>query len=347
MVSSKTCRTLFLLFVPIIVAEFLTGSTPLPTLLSPLTLPTLLGLYGVGALLVREVTVVWKKGWPTVLALGCAYGVVEEGLDVKSWFNPHWGALGILGTYGRLFGINWVWAIELTLFHSIFSITIPIVLATLLFPASASSRWLPGGRLPLVILILMADVLFGFAFFPYTPPPVQYLVAVSSVVALVWIAHRLPPTVSAPGDASQLKGRVLVAVGLVSTTVFFILFWVLPNLPVPPAIDVVLALVLCWSLGRFLIRNRFSERQVFALVCGALGFLIAIAVLSLDLLAGPPFVGMALVLSLSAVRRRLRDRQLPAPGLERSPASAGGLQLDYDETRRPWPPQDTSSPTSS
>jgi hypothetical protein len=312
LVFSKKSRTLFLLFVPIVIAEFLTGSTPLPALLSPLTLPTLLGLYGAGALLVREVTVVWKKGWPTILALGCAYGVVEEGLDVKSWFNPHWGALGILGTYGRVFGINWVWAVELTLFHSIFSIAIPILLATLLFPASAGSRWLPGRRLPLVILVFVADVLFGFAFFPYSPPPVQYLVAASSVVILVWLAHMLPRALSPAGEFCQLKERVLVAIGLFSTTTFFVLFWVLPNLPVPPVIDILLVAVLGWSVRRFLIRNRLSERQVFALICGALGFLIGVAILSLDFLAGAPFVGIALAVSLFAVRRRLQDRPLSA-----------------------------------
>jgi hypothetical protein len=320
LVSSKTSRTLFLLFVPIVIAEFLTGSTPLPALLSPLTLPTLLGLYGAGALLVREITTVWKKGWPTILALGCAYGVVEEGLDVKSWFNPYWGALGVLGSYGRLFGVNWVWAVELTIFHSIFSITIPIVLATLLFPESAGSRWLPGRRLPLVMLVFIADVLFGFAFFPYSPQPVQYLVAGSCVVALVWIAHGLPRSLSRAGETIQMKERVLAGVGLVSTTTFFILFWVLPNLPVPPVLDGLLAMILAWSLGRFLVRNRLSERQIFALICGALGFLIAIAILSLDLLGGQPFVGIALAVSLFAVRGRPQPRPLPAPGQELTPA---------------------------
>ena len=319
MVSSRTSATLFLVLFPIVIAEFLTGSTPLPALLSPLTLPTLIGLYGAGALLVREATVAWKKGWPTVLALGCAYGIVEEGLDVKSWFNPHWAALGVLGTYGRLLGVNWVWAVELTLFHSVFSITIPIVMVTVLFPDSAGSRWLRGGRLPLVTGVFVADVLFGFAFFPYSPPAIQYLLALSSAVALVWVAHRLPSSLSPAAGLSRTKERVLAAIGFASTTTFFVIFWVVPNLPVPPGVDVLLAAALGWSLGRFLIRNRLAERQAFALICGAFGFLIAISILSLDFLAGTPFVGAALSVYLIAVRGRTHERPVAAPGHDASP----------------------------
>ena len=49
LVSRATSAFLFLLFMPVVIAEFLTGSTPLPSLVDPLTLLTLLGLYGAGA----------------------------------------------------------------------------------------------------------------------------------------------------------------------------------------------------------------------------------------------------------------------------------------------------------
>jgi hypothetical protein len=299
---------------PIVIAEFLTGSTPLPSLLSPLTLPTLLGLYGAGALLVRELTVIWRKGWPTVLALGCAYGIVEEGLDVKSWFNPHWAGIGLLGTYGRLFGVNWVWATELTIFHSVFSITIPVALASLLFPDSSGDRWLPGRKLPLVAGLFVLDVLFGFTFTPYSAPALQYLVALGMAVALVIVARGLPASLYTSDGPSRLKGAPLFAIGLASTTAFFLIFWVLPNLSIPPAVDVLLAAALSLSLGLFLRGTCLSGSQAFSLVCGALSFLIAISVLSLNFLQGPPFVGAALTLYLFFVRRRAKNVPLPAPG---------------------------------
>ncbi|OGO37081.1 MAG: hypothetical protein A2147_05745 [Chloroflexi bacterium RBG_16_57_8] len=50
-------------------------------------------LYGSGAVLVRELTVRWGKGWPTMLALGAAYGIMD--LTRPPWF---WltGFLGML-----------------------------------------------------------------------------------------------------------------------------------------------------------------------------------------------------------------------------------------------------------
>lgn len=311
MVSSNASRVLFLLLMPVVIAEFLTGSTPLPSLIDPLTLPTLLGLYGAGALLVREATVAWRKGWPTVLALGCAYGVVEEALDVKSWFNPHWAGLGALGTYGRLFGVNWVWSVELTIFHSVFSITIPIVLATLVFPDSTGKRWLNGRSLPLVGGLFVADVVFGFAFFPYSPPPVPYLAALSLALALILIARAVPSTVSRADQFPAWDERVLLLAGFLTTALFFFLFWAVPTLQVPPAIVVAAAVALCATLAWSLTRNRLSKIQAYSLVSGALGFLIVISVISLRLISGTPFVGLALAVYLCSLHRRVTSDYEP------------------------------------
>jgi len=106
--SWKPVLTLF--FLSPIVGELLSGSTPLPHFLNPLTLFFLTGLYGSGAIIVREAVKRWGKGWASVLLLGAAYGVLEEGVMVKSFFDPAWPDLGILGIYGRWLGVNWVWA---------------------------------------------------------------------------------------------------------------------------------------------------------------------------------------------------------------------------------------------
>jgi hypothetical protein len=45
-------------------------------------------LYGCGALLVREVTRRTRRGWPTILLLGAAYGIIEAGIVDQSLFNP-------------------------------------------------------------------------------------------------------------------------------------------------------------------------------------------------------------------------------------------------------------------
>ena len=107
---------LVLIVTSITFAEFLTGSTPvLVPLLDPLSALFLVGLYGAGVLLVREASIRWNKGWPTILLLGAAYGIAEEGLGTKTFFGP--AGVGYLGVYGHFVGVNWVWAVELDLFH--------------------------------------------------------------------------------------------------------------------------------------------------------------------------------------------------------------------------------------
>lgn len=90
------------------VGELLSGSSPPVEYFQPLSFILLTSLYGSGALLVREIVFRWGKGWPSVLALGAAYGMVEEGWMVKSFFDPAWVDLGKLGraAVGRELGMG-------------------------------------------------------------------------------------------------------------------------------------------------------------------------------------------------------------------------------------------------
>jgi hypothetical protein len=76
-----------------LVAEFLLGNLPI-TFLPGLVM--LAPMYGGGALLIRELTRRAGRGVPTMLVLGIAYGLVEEGLTTQSLFNPGYGGGGLL-----------------------------------------------------------------------------------------------------------------------------------------------------------------------------------------------------------------------------------------------------------
>jgi len=58
----------------------------------------------------------------TILILGAAYGIVEEGLMVKSFFDPQWVDL-VPWRLRPLAEVNWSGA-GLTLFHAVWSIGI-------------------------------------------------------------------------------------------------------------------------------------------------------------------------------------------------------------------------------
>ncbi|EQD47168.1 hypothetical protein B1B_12443, partial [mine drainage metagenome] len=98
----------------------------------------LFGLYGSGVLLVRESVVRWNKGWIAVLCLGGAYGIIEEGLALKTFFDIR--EVGFSRAYGHWLGINWVWAVDGTIFHAVFTVALPILLVSLAFPSTRGLR---------------------------------------------------------------------------------------------------------------------------------------------------------------------------------------------------------------
>ena len=129
---------LTLFFLAPAIGELLSGSAPPAEFFNPFTLLLLAALYGSGAILVRELRLRWQQGWLAVFILGAAYGIIEEGWMVKSFFDPNWMDLGVLGSYGRWAGVNWVWTVGLTVYHAVFSIAIPILLVETAFP---KTRW--------------------------------------------------------------------------------------------------------------------------------------------------------------------------------------------------------------
>ncbi|MFQ6057706.1 MAG: hypothetical protein ACE5MB_02345 [Anaerolineae bacterium] len=278
----RVSPTLVLFFLSPIIAELLSGSAPPAEFFNPFTLLVLTALYGSGAILVRELRVRWGKGWPTVFALGAAYGIVEEGLMVKSFFDPSWPDLGLLGSYGRWAGVNWVWSLELTIFHAVFSIAIPILLVELIFPSRRNERWV--GRRGMISLsfLLLADVLFGFFLLtPYRPPLVPYLLATLATVALFVMARRLPVRWSTPRPVHVPRPLWFASVGFSATLAFFVIHWVLPALA-PPVLLTMLAAValvalLAWTVRRMSHDGAWTDQHRLALAGGALMFFVLLA----------------------------------------------------------------------
>ncbi len=180
--------------------EMLSGSTPPLMFVNPISLFIQAGLYGSGALLIREVVRRNGLGWRSVLVLGAAYGILEEGLVVTSWFNPYWPDVVSLHGYSRWLGINWFWALSLTMYHAVCSITVPIVLAEALFPRIAARPWLRRGSITLFAIwlgLVCVLGLLGFGFLEfrqqgYTHPPVTYFYALGLAISLVAVGLTLP-----------------------------------------------------------------------------------------------------------------------------------------------------------
>jgi hypothetical protein len=253
--------------------EYLLGNLSLRILPALLFL---IPLYGGGALLIREITRRTGRGWPTMLVLGLAYGVLEAGIIDASMFNSHYEGLEFTGA--RVPGLDFsaYFALAFVVNHAVLSIGAPIALAEALVPARRHQPWLgPVGLAVTALLYLAGGLLVGFdsrSTEHFQPSPWQLTSAVLTVIALVATARVLPgpepvPTRPAPAVVSTapspLRAGILVAV------VSGIFFFAPPNYP-----GVVFGLLLIAGTAALIVRwsraPGWTERQVIALAAGAL-----------------------------------------------------------------------------
>jgi hypothetical protein len=181
------------------IPEYLSGSSNMALLvLFPpvffLLLAANLALYGPGVILIREAKIRWNKGWASVFLMGAAYGIVEEGLALRTLFNPTSSVVGNLGVYGHWLGVNWVWTVGLVIFHSVFSIGLPIFIFGLAFPHLKSKSLVSTKGIRITVLTLAVDCVLLSLFVNYWPAEIWGLLLLSSIVVtlLVVAAKKLP-----------------------------------------------------------------------------------------------------------------------------------------------------------
>src|SRR5215469_11340346 len=175
-----------------LVAEVLPGSTPIA---SPALLLSDMLIYGSGALLIRELVRHRGRGWPSILLLGAAYGLIEEGLALQSLFNPAYGHVSQWGA--RLLGINGAYTEVVIITHAVWSAAIPILLTDLLFPARRTSPYLRrAGQIVTGIWYLLGVALLGLfarTTYPYEVPPLLLGLVVVSALGLTVVALGVLP----------------------------------------------------------------------------------------------------------------------------------------------------------
>lgn len=312
-----------LFFLSPVIGELLSGSAPPAEFFNPLGFIMLAVLYGGGALLVRELTHRWSKGWGTLLVLGAAYGIAEEGLMCKSFFDPGWMDLGALAGYGRWLGVNWVWAFELTAYHAVVSIAIPIVLMNLLFPGQRGRSWVSRRKLVVLFGLWVVNAVAIFLLISrYRPPVAHYLTALAVTAALCVLAWRLPKgaLVARYGSGKAAHPFWFLLIGFAGTFGWFFLVWVVPQARVPAAatlgLMVLLLVVTTWTVLRLSGSGKLPDRNQLALVSGALGFFILLAPLQeldkkrTDNTTGMALVGLAMLLLLLWVYMRIRRGEI-------------------------------------
>jgi hypothetical protein len=261
-----------LFFLAPFVAEYLMGEMPI--VLLPLIV-ALAPMYGGGALLIRELTRRSGRGWPTMLVLGLAFGVLEEGLLTQSLFNPDYAGEHLLKFgYIAALGIGTVWSIYVLGLHVLWSISTPIVLVEEATGERRHEPWLRRTGLAATAALFLAGCLVTFAISygtsnHFTAKPAQLIGSVAVAAVLVAVAFLLPPagrTVRPGGFVPRpwaLSGIAAVAGALFMTVTF---------LPVAAGVPTSLAALagLAVLVSRWSARPGWGTRHRFALAGAAL-----------------------------------------------------------------------------
>jgi hypothetical protein len=275
---------LFLFFFAPVSAEYLIGYDDIIGDAAALIFGLLIfgPLYGAPAVLIRETTRRAGRGWPSMLLLALAFGLVQAGLIDQSLFNPNYRAIPYWDemrepTLIPAIGVSASMAFEFLKGHVFGSICAPIALAEALVPQRSTRPWLgPVGLAVMAVLWLLAawlvlmDTLAQEAF---TASPAQLAATTILVVVLVVVAFRLPPTAGRPVESGPVPAPLVV--GLLSLGLLD-MGTVLGALGLEPfgwpATGIALGAVVVWlvAVGRWSRRRGWDGRHVLAAAAGSL-----------------------------------------------------------------------------
>jgi hypothetical protein len=137
-----------------VIAEVLSGSTRTSILF--VLLPEIM-VWGVGALLCRELVRRWRAGGVSLLVLGLALSVAEEFIIQQTSIAPlPFG--GVHADYGRAWGINLVYLLFMLAYESVWVVVVPVGVTELIFPSRREQPWLRrGGWIACIVAFLLGS----------------------------------------------------------------------------------------------------------------------------------------------------------------------------------------------
>ncbi|UWZ85715.1 hypothetical protein [Occallatibacter riparius] len=187
-----------LVFLAPVIAEVLSGSTRTSILF--VLLPEMM-VWGVGALMCREMVRRWRAGGLSLLLLGLALSIAEEFLIQQTSIAPL-PFPGMHADYGRTWGINFIWLLAMLGFESVWVVVVPVKVTELLFRKRREQAWLRqrgwmvcgvvfllGCRIAWYGWVKQARPRLGAA--PYDPPLSLVAGGLAAIAALIALAYLL------------------------------------------------------------------------------------------------------------------------------------------------------------
>jgi hypothetical protein len=250
-----------------LVGEFLLGNV---TIREIGALPFLAPLYGGGALLIRETARRTGKGWPTILALGVAYGLVEAGVVDGSLFSASYEGVDYAAVRVPVLGVSAFYGLQFVVNHAVWSIGIPILLTETLSPRRRTTPWLGRIGLGVTALVYLAGAVLirhdSVRRGEYHVAWVQAAGVVLVAGLLIAVAFTLPgPAPRGPAGRVPRPWQVGVAAFILSGT-----YIVLPATWLGVVITIMIVALAAGLVARFSLRTGWRPGHQVALAAGAL-----------------------------------------------------------------------------
>jgi hypothetical protein len=290
------------------------GNLPALLLVNPAILLLFGCIYGAPALLIRELWVRGRVGWPGMLMLGFAFGAFDEGIIANTWFEPDALDFGT-AQLGRAANVNWNLVAYLTVFHTFVSMFTAIALAEVFFARWSGTQWLRRRGMiacTLIALLLAVGSLSGrrddaSLVAAHGARVRTFWIIVASVIVALLLARR---RISATERVSPTVRRVFAA-GFVWSAAYLACFFALTR--AVPRVAWVAALglgaVATGAVLRWVGSSAWTRRHTLLLCTGALA--PAMVLTSVRITALQPLSSALFVWLVVRTDRRLRAA---APG---------------------------------
>jgi hypothetical protein len=295
-----------------------------------LLLPALILMYGAGVLFLRELTVRFGGGWPSLILLGVVYELVEDGVGLQALTSPNlynaaeWGP--------RVLGFNTTYWESQIGYHIVFSVLIPVLLADLLFPGDRGRPYLGRGGLVLVGIgaasgVGLLRMLIAAAEDPGYSTPGSVLAGIAVAVwVLGYVALRIVPARFSPPEVSVSAPRPAVVAGVVGVAAAgFLALLMPPGFPpdgpvigsgafvfIPMAAAAGIAGAAAWLVYRWTAAPNWSTSHWIWLIGGAMIgrtlFAVVTAPVGNDYAWGPSMLAIVLGIVVIALTAYLLGR---------------------------------------
>jgi hypothetical protein len=250
------------------IAEVLSGSTRLSIIF--VFIPEVM-VWGVGALLCRELVRRWRAGGASLLLLGLALSVAEEFIIQQTSIAPLPFPGADIGL-DRVWGVNWLYFLFMLGFESVWVVLIPVQVTELFFPQQRNQPWLrKRGLIGCCVAFVVGSYLAWFGWTqqartkklhaaPYHPPLVLLACGLAAIALLVLAAYSLRGYGHSARIASRRAPHPWVAG--VAAFLFCSAWWSLITLEFSPQPRIPhwlpLAAGVTWAVLAFAIFNHWS-----------------------------------------------------------------------------------------